>query len=242
MVCILEVFMDSVCAKKLFAKLELLKDSGEDIDLEKVTRAIQFAKKFHEGQKRSSGEPYYYHPIEVAYMVSDYYSSTSVIAASILHDVVEDTEATVGMVLDNFGWRVARLVYALTRDREEGRLTAGELLQEIVNSGDKEACLIKMMDRLHNLKTLEFQYKDRQDKTAKETIELFLAHAMDLGFGIERDVNVSASRVLFPDSEMSLMQTYSRYLFQKGGVALIPSLNKTDTDPVTDKQHKQGNA
>ncbi len=230
--------MDSVCTRKLFAKLELLKDSGENIDLEKVTRAVQFAKKFHEGQKRSSGEPYYYHPIEVAYMVSSYYSGTDVIAASILHDVVEDTEATIGMVLDNFGWRVARLVYALTRDREEGRLTAGELLQDIVNSDDREACLIKMMDRLHNLQTLEFQDKDKQEKTAKETIELFLAHAMDLGFGVEREVNVFASKVLFPDSETALRQSYARYLSQKDGSSLIPSLNNDFFDLQNDNQTK----
>ncbi len=225
--------MDSSCVKKLFVKIELLNASGENIDVEKVTRAIQFAKKFHEGQKRASGEPYYYHPIEVAFMVSDYYPTTNALAASILHDVVEDTEATIGMVLDNFGWRIARLVYLLTRDREEGRLTAGELLQDLVSSGDKEACIIKMMDRIHNLKTLEFRGREKQERTAKETIELFLAHAMNLGFVIEQEVNAFASKVLFPEFDKLLLNSYERQLFKKQ-TSLVPALNKDLTNIESD--------
>ncbi len=221
--------MDSSCAKKLFAKIELLNSSGEKIDVEQVTRAIQFAKKFHEGQKRSSGEPYYYHPIEVAFMVADYYPNTAAVVASILHDVVEDTDATIGMVLDNFGWRAARLVYLLTREREEGVLTAGQLLQELVSSGDKEACIIKMMDRIHNLKTLEFRDQVKQERTAKETIELFLAHAMDLGFSIEKEVNTFASKFLFSDFDQSLLRSYSRQLLQNQE-PLVPKLERDSSD------------
>ncbi len=217
--------MDSSCVKRLFAKIDLLNSSGENIDVEKVTRAVQFAKKFHEGQTRSSGEPYYHHPIEVAFMVCDYYPTNEALVASILHDVVEDTEATIGMVLDNFGWRVARLVYLLTRDREEARLTAGELLQDLVISGDKEACIIKMMDRIHNLKTLESRARGKQEKTAKETIELFLAHAMELGFTIEQEVNSFASTALFPEFDKILLQSYERQLFSNHG-PLVPDLNK----------------
>jgi len=216
--------MESVYSKRLFAKLEPLRDSGERIDFDKIVRAIQFAKKFHEGQMRSSGEPYYSHPIEVAFLVASYNCDSEVLVASILHDVVEDTEATLGMVLDNFGWRVAKIVYALTRDRDGGRYTAGEILQQMISAGDKDSALIKMMDRIHNLKTLEFQDRAKQEKTAKETIELFLAHAMDFGFDIERDLNVFASQVLFSQNGSFIEQLYSRRIL-KDDSFLIPSLS-----------------
>ena len=86
---------------RLLEKLKLI-DTKNVLDFELINKAIYWARKYHGDQKRKSGEPYYSHPIEVAYMVSDYNLKTDVIAASILHDIIEDTKVTAGMIVDNF--------------------------------------------------------------------------------------------------------------------------------------------
>ena len=82
---------------RLIEKLESL-DTKNVLDFDLINKAIYWAKKYHGDQKRKSGEAYYTHPLEVAYMVSDYKLKTDVIVASILHDIIEDTEVTVGMI------------------------------------------------------------------------------------------------------------------------------------------------
>ena len=91
-------------SSRLLEKLKSL-DTENKLDFELINKAIYWAKKYHGNQKRKSGELYYTHPLEVAYMVSDYNLKTNVIAASILHDIIEDTEVSAGMILDDFSWR-----------------------------------------------------------------------------------------------------------------------------------------
>src|SRR5574343_1591086 len=104
---------------RLIEKLESL-DTKNVLDFNLINKAIYWAKKYHGNQKRKSGEPYYTHPLEVAYMISDHKLKTDVIVSSILHDIIEDTEVTAGMILDNFGWRITEIVDRLTRDRPDG--------------------------------------------------------------------------------------------------------------------------
>ena len=104
---------------RLIAKLKSL-DTKNVLDFNLINKAIYFAKKYHEGQLRKSGEPFYSHPLEVAYMVSDYNLKTDVIASSILHDIIEDTEVTAKMIHNAFGQRIAEMVDRLTRDRPDG--------------------------------------------------------------------------------------------------------------------------
>ena len=130
-------------------------DTNGVLDFGLINKAIYFAKKYHDGQLRKSGEPFYSHPLEVAYMVSDYLPKTNVIVASILHDVVEDTEVTVSMIVDNFSWRIAEMVDRLTRDRPDGiKLSVATILNSSYQAKDKEVMLIKLFDRLHNIQTL----------------------------------------------------------------------------------------
>ena len=98
-------------------------------DFELINKAIYWAKKYHGNQKRKSGELYYTHPLEVAYMISEHKLKTDVIVASILHDIIEDTEVTAGMIIDNFSWRIAEMVDRLTRDRPNGtKLSVEDIL------------------------------------------------------------------------------------------------------------------
>ncbi len=88
---------------RLISKLKSM-DEQESLDFDMINKAIYWAKKYHDKQFRKSGEAFYTHPLEVAYMVSDYSLNTDVIVASILHDIVEDTEVTVEMISNDFGY------------------------------------------------------------------------------------------------------------------------------------------
>ena len=170
---------------RLIEKLKLLDTNGV-LDFGLINKAIYFAKKYHDGQLRKSGEPFYSHPLEVAYMISDYNLKTDVIAASILHDVVEDTEVTINMILETFGQRVAEMVNRLTRDRPDGtKLSVKEIIRMAYKNGDKEVLLIKIFDRLHNLQNIHFLTADKQIKVAKETLNTVLLAATYL-----EDINI----------------------------------------------------
>jgi (p)ppGpp synthase/HD superfamily hydrolase len=151
---------------RLIDRLKSL-DTKNVLDFDLINKAIYWAKKYHGEQKRKSGEPYYSHPLEVAYMISDYKLKTDVIVASILHDIIEDTEVTAGMILDNFGWRITEMVDRLTRNRPDGsKLSVEEVLNNAYDKGDEEVLLIKIVDRLHNIQTMP-----KGDKKYLETLE-----------------------------------------------------------------------
>lgn len=163
---------------RLIDKLKSL-DSKNVLDFDLINKAIYWAKKYHGEQKRKSGEPYYSHPLEVAYMISEYKLKTDVIVASILHDIIEDTEVTAGMIVDNFGWRITEIVDMLTRDRPDGsKLSVEELLNNAYQKQDEEVLLIKLFDRLHNLTTLDAMTDKKKKKIALETLSSFLALAL----------------------------------------------------------------
>jgi GTP pyrophosphokinase len=112
-------------------------------------------------------------------MISEYKLKTDVIVASILHDIIEDTPVTAGMILDNFGWRITEMVDRLTRDRPDGtRLSVEEILSNAYEFKDEEVLLIKLLDRLHNLSTLDAITAEKKQKIALETLSSFLAIAL----------------------------------------------------------------
>ena len=181
--------MSKLYSPDCFYSLRLL-DKLKRIDIEKNTgldfiiieKAISFAKKYHDGQMRQTGDPFYSHPLEVAYMVSDYLPKTNVIVASILHDVVEDTEVTVSMIVDNFSWRIAEMVDRLTRDRPDGiKLSMATILNSSYQAKDKEVMLIKLFDRLHNIHTLGVKTPEKTKKIVNETLITFITLSMHLG-------------------------------------------------------------
>ena len=166
---------------RLIEKLKSL-DTKNILDFGLINKAICWAKKYHGNQKRKSGEPYYSHPLEVAYMISDYKLKTDVIVASILHDIIEDTEVTAGMIIDNFSWRIAQMVDMLTRDRPDGtKLTIEEVITNAYKKADKEVLLIKLIDRLHNIQTIGSLSTKKIEKTITETLANFIASSMYLG-------------------------------------------------------------
>jgi len=165
---------------RLIEKLKSL-DTKNVLDFDLINKAIYWAKKYHGYQKRKSGEPYYSHPLEVAYMISDYNLKTDLIVASILHDIIEDTEVTAGMILDNFSWRITEMVDMLTRDRPDGKkLSVEEILNNAYQKQDEEVLLIKLFDRLHNLTTLDTMTDEKKKKIALETLGSFVLLALSI--------------------------------------------------------------
>ena len=170
---------------RLLEKLESL-DILQQLNFNIINKAVYWAKKYHDGQYRKSGEPFYSHPLEVAYMISDHLPQTTTIVASILHDIVEDTEVTIGMILDEFGWRVSEIVDRLTRDRPDGtKLSVEEILKNAYDKKDNEVLLIKLIDRLHNIQTIGYKAQEKQKKQLTQTIKSFLIPAIYLD---KRDV------------------------------------------------------
>ncbi|WPX99143.1 Putative SpoT-like (p)ppGpp synthetase domain protein [Candidatus Megaera polyxenophila] len=159
---------------RLIDKLKSL-DTKNLLDFNLINKAISWARKYHGDQKRKSGEPYYSHPLEVAYMISEYKLKTDVIAASILHDIVEDTEVTVEMIQGTFGQRIAEMVDRLTRDRPDGtKLTVGQVLNNAYQLKDKEVLIIKLFDRLHNIQTIGSMNIEKMEKITNETLINFV--------------------------------------------------------------------
>ena len=165
---------------RLIEKLKSL-DTQNFLDFELINKAIYFAKEYHAGQVRKSGEPFYTHPLEVAYIVSDYNLKTEVIVTSILHDILEDTEATESMLAEVFGSRIAEMVDRLTRDRSDGsKLSVEQVLRNAWFQNDKEVVLIKIVDRIHNISTVNYLSLEKQKEQVTETIKNFLIFAEEL--------------------------------------------------------------
>jgi len=160
---------------RLIDKLKSV-DTKNILDFDLINKAIYWARKYHGQQMRKSGEPYYTHPLEVAYLISAHSRpTTNTIVTSILHDIIEDTEVTAGMIVDNFGFRIAEMVDALTRDRPDGtKLSVEEILGNALEKGDNEVLLIKVMDRMHNIMTIDSMSTLKQKKIALETLNEFI--------------------------------------------------------------------
>ncbi|WP_037214250.1 HD domain-containing protein, partial [Rickettsia tamurae] len=119
-------------SNKLLDKILLLNETAQvKVDINEIKQSICYAKEYHANQKRQSGEPYYSHPLEVAYMVADYLFRTDILVSSILHDTIEDTELTKEMVAQVFGDLVARQVEDLTRIKGDRKISSAEMIETL---------------------------------------------------------------------------------------------------------------
>lgn len=165
-------------SKRLLTKLMLVnKISKKKVDLNKIKKAIYFAKKYHGKQKRETGEFYYSHPLEVAYMISDYLFRTDIIITSILHDCIEDTLFTKKMIVKEFGYKIAGHVEDLTRVKKDKKISAAEMVKILYQQQKQELLLIKLFDRLHNIQTVGAKPPEKGRKIILETLQFFLTVA-----------------------------------------------------------------
>ena len=166
-----------------------------------IERALSTCKHYHRKQKRKSGEPFYLHPIAVATILLPYTDDEAVIIAALLHDVVEDTSFSFYQLEVMFGTKVCRIVKEVTHlyDRlgRKVKLSKKGKLGELLTSGDKEPQLVKLADRLHNMRTLHGHPPTRQREIAQETLDFFIPVAQRLEQpAIEEDLRDLAHTVL----------------------------------------------
>lgn len=167
--------------------VEKLNSSDRNYKVNKIMQAYEFADKRHEGQKRESGEPYITHPIAVAQILVELGMDTDTVCAALLHDVVEDTEATLDDLTKLFGQDVANLVDGVTKlnqvalnSREEQQ---AENIRKMLLSMSKDirVIIIKLGDRLHNMRTLGFRCEQKRRSVSLETMNIFVPIANRLG-------------------------------------------------------------
>ena len=158
-------------------------------DLEIIRKAWAFCRQQHEGQKRASGEPYIIHPLEVAQVLAELKMDSTAIAAGLLHDAVEDTDVTSPEIAQRFGDQVAHIVEGVTKldkikfaNREDHQAeNIRKMLLAMVT--DVRVVIIKLADRLHNMRTLQHLSVEKQGKIARETLDIYAPLAHRLGMG-----------------------------------------------------------
>src|SRR6266851_4888276 len=169
--------------------MKRIQENRPQDDLSIVKKAYDYSLKHHEGQSRASGEPYLIHPLEVALVLAEMKMDPVAIAAGLLHDSVEDTSVTVVDIRKEFGEQVAHIVEGVTKisaidfaTREEQQ---AENLRKMMLAmvDDIRVVLIKLADRLHNMRTLEHLPPERQQKIARETLDIYASIAHRLGMG-----------------------------------------------------------
>ncbi|MDD7517657.1 RelA/SpoT family protein [Ruminococcus flavefaciens] len=177
-------FNDDFTIEKIIQKI--LTDDKQ-YDLSKIISAYEFAAKAHDGQMRSSGKPYITHPLAVAYTLLELGMDTDTICAALLHDVVEDTDATLDDLKKRFGQDVALLVDGVTKLSKIPTSTKEEQQAENIRkillamSQDIRVMIIKLSDRLHNMRTLKYRPMEKQRSTALETMNIYAPIAHRLG-------------------------------------------------------------
>jgi len=161
-------------------------------DTELLRRAFEFAAEQHRGQLRQSGEPYLTHPLEVAHLLADMRLDVTALCAALLHDVVEDTKIPIEQIRERFGEEVSRLVAGVTKisrlDLRAPETRQAENVRKVLLAmvDDVRVVLVKLADRLHNMRTLEFLAPEKQQRIARETLDIYAPIAHRLGMGLIR--------------------------------------------------------
>ncbi|WP_135077858.1 bifunctional (p)ppGpp synthetase/guanosine-3',5'-bis(diphosphate) 3'-pyrophosphohydrolase [Terasakiella sp. SH-1] len=213
-------------------------DSSADEDA--LNRAYVFAMKAHGSQKRASGDPYFMHPLEVAGILTDYRLDADTIITALLHDTIEDTEVTAEDIEDAFGERVQRLVSGVTKltqiELQSSHTKQAENLRKLViaMSDDIRVLLVKLADRLHNMRTLHFIKKpEKRRRIAAETMEIYAPLAERIGMHeIKDELQDMSFEQLNPEARDSII-TRLEFLREQGG-DLVGRILKELRDTVKD--------
>jgi GTP pyrophosphokinase len=211
-----------------------------DVNAGAICRAYDFAKEMHEGQTRSSGEPYYTHPVEVASILADMRMDTTTIVTAILHDTLEDTRASFEDLQKLFGLEVATLVNGVSKlTKIESQTVEGKQAENfrklvLAMSEDIRVLLVKLADRLHNMRTLHHIVKpEKRRRIARETIEIYAPLAERIGLHkIKEELEDLCFGQLNPEARESITNRLS-FLRQEGGTlvrTIIEELSKNLTE------------
>lgn len=197
--------------------VEIITEYMTTQEVDNIKKAYDFAKKMHDGQKRNSGEDYIIHPVNVAIILADLKMDYETIVAALLHDVIEDTGADYEEVKTMFGESIANLVEGVTKlnklnykDKQEYQ---AENLRKMVlaMSSDIRVIIVKLADRLHNLRTLEYMDEQKRKAKANETLEIYAPLAGRLGiFKIKSELEDLSLRYLYPEEYYDLVEKINK--------------------------------
>ena len=205
--------------KPLFDEIKekLIAQNRDDEDIKQIEKAYLFAKKLHEGQYRISEEPYIIHPVEVAKILVDLKVDTHTLMAAFLHDILEDTDTKPEEIKELFGEDVLNLVQGVTKlgklqfKSNEERQAENFRRLFIAMANDIRIIFLKLADRLHNMRTLNFMAAPKQQKIARETLDIFAPLANRLGIGrIKAELEDLSLRYLEPDKYFEIAQLVSQ--------------------------------
>src|ERR1700732_5365962 len=206
-------------------------------DLSIIKKAYDFSLKYHEGQSRASGDPYLVHPLEVALVLAEMKMDPVAVAAGLLHDSVEDTSVTIVEIRQEFGEQVAHIVEGVTKISKIDFATREEQQAENLRKmmlamvDDIRVVLIKLADRLHNMRTLEHLPSDRQHKIAEETLEIYAPIAHRLGMGkIRGELEDLGFRFLDPRGYEQVEKSGTAR--RKKGEAFLAKMQQTISDKL----------
>jgi GTP diphosphokinase / guanosine-3',5'-bis(diphosphate) 3'-diphosphatase len=188
---------------------------GADLDL--VERAYRFSEASHQGQQRASGEPYLSHPLEVANLLVDFKMDVTTVTAGLLHDVLEDTSATKEDLAREFGGEIAELVDGVTKlgklafsSREE-RQAENFRKMLVAMARDLRVLMIKLADRLHNMRTLDYLPAEKARKIAQETLDIYAPLGHRLGMAkVKAELEDLALRTLSPEAYVDLQKRVAK--------------------------------
>ena len=219
-------FINKKNSKKLYIYDELIRKASEmftDKEVLLIKKAYLMAKDLHRGQKRNSGEPYIIHPVYVAYILLEEMNlhDANTIAAALLHDTVEDCGITYEYLLQHFGFDVANLVMGVTKMKEIDVSSKEEkedfnnylLLKHILK--DYRVILIKLADRLHNMRTLDYKNEAKRREKSAETLRIFVPLATHVGATFIRDELVDTSFKYLSNSSYREIKGMSKYYLIK---------------------------
>ncbi|MGC8868354.1 MAG: RelA/SpoT family protein [Sulfurihydrogenibium sp.] len=194
----------------LIEKIDYIEDKND------IFKAIDFVIEKHKNQFRKSGEPYYIHPIEVAKILADLKMDKASIIAGLLHDIVEDTDATLQDIEELFGKKVAQLVDGVTKinkyqfDNIESAKIENFRKFIVSSVNDIRVIVIKLADRLHNLRTLNFLREEKQKAIAKESLEIYSPLAGRLGlWNIKREIDDLSFMYLYPEEYKKVVSYFA---------------------------------
>lgn len=183
-----------------------------------IKKAYDLAERMHEGQFRKSGEPYINHPLFVAQMLCELHAGPATVAAGLLHDVVEDTEVTLEYVKKEFGEDVASIVDGVTKISQLKYMTREKVLAKshqkilLAMAKDVRVILVKLVDRLHNMRTMKYQSPEKQKRIAQETLDLYapLAHRLGM-YRLKAELEDLSYKYTNPDEYIKVYNLIKRH-------------------------------
>lgn len=220
-----------------FELVERVRSYDPNVDEEGLDRAYVFAVKMHGSQKRASGDPYFSHPVEVAGILTEYKLDYASIVTALLHDTIEDTAASYDDIKQMFGEEVAKLVEGVTKlsriQLQSDQTKQAENFRKLLlaMSEDIRVLLVKLADRVHNMRTLQFHKKpEKRQRIARETMEIYAPLAERIGMQeMKNELEELSFKELYPEAYESINARLS-FLREQGGdlVARIIAALKED--------------